>query len=374
MRYNEASNVNGQALAIEDAEARILLLCKKAVLELYTRERFRAEVEKIIREVIAHLKSERLKMRVYEPLWRYALKTYATEVALIKEKAMMYAVLIFAFNKNHQVPQAQRLLTLFKGANSRELTDSPGFKYWSEQVTRDHSMHNLSTPLGELYRSYTDKVKKITHELVMADAKEDYSTNVNLRNIAEMTVRYEHQLEMRDTLKEQGVRFVYILPHANCSERCAKYQVGGSLHPSGLYSLDGSTGRTPDGIQYKPLEFATDNPRDLHITRAGKQYQNGCITGFNCRHVLQPYKQGIKPAAIPENVIRRTRALEEKQRAFERDIRLQKRIYAQNKGINPAEAVRAAKQAKLLEKRYIDFSVQNRIAYFTERTRIFDDL
>ena len=374
MRYNEMPEVNWQALAVEDAEARILLVCKRGALELYSREKLRIEVEKIIRELIGNLKSETLKERVYTPLWSYALKTYAAEVKLLREKALMYALLIWAIKDRTDVPNGERLITAFKSHNSPDLIESKGFKYWYSEVEKDHSMHNLSTPLGIVYREYNARVRKITHELVMADAKEDYTTNVNLRNIAEMTVRYEHQIDMRDKLRENGTRLVYILAHANCSERCAKYQVGGSLHPSGLYSLDGSTGQTPEGIPYKPLEFATNNPIDLHITRAGKRYQNGCITGFNCRHILQPYKRGAKPQEIPEKVIERTRKLEEKQRAYEREIRLQKRIYAQTKGTDPKEAKRAKESAKRLEERYINFSRSNRIAFYPERTRIFDSL
>ena len=97
---------------------------------------------------------------------------------------------------------------------------------------------------------FTHDSRENTEALVKADAKEDYSTNVNLRNIAEMQIRYEHQQDMIQSLRDNGTRLVYIVPHANASERCEKYQVGGSLHPSGLYSLDGTTGTTAEGVDY----------------------------------------------------------------------------------------------------------------------------
>lgn len=104
--------------------------------------------------------------------------------------------------------------------------------------------------------------------------------------------------------------------------------LGGSLHPSGGYSLDGTEGVTADGVRYKPLEFSADNPIDRYITRSGKVYQDGCITGFNCRHILRDYVPGAKPQAIPKRVIERQRAIEEKQREYERRIRdYKKRLF-----------------------------------------------
>jgi hypothetical protein len=145
------------------------------------------------------------------------------------------------------------------------------------------------------------------------------------------------------------------------------------MHPTGLYSLDGSTGKTADGIFYRPLEFATDNPADEYVTREGRVYQNGCITGFNCRHILQPYRPKEVVRAIPTAVIERRREVEERQRAYEREIRYQKRLAVQASGVNNALAKRARKRARALNSAYERFSEKNRVAFYRERTRILDD-
>ena len=139
----------------------------------------------------------------------------------------------------------------------------------------------------------------------------------------------------------------------------------------GGYSLDGTEGVTADGVRYKPLEFAADNPIDRYITRSGKVYQDGCITGFNCRHILSDYVPGAKPQAIPKRVIERQRAIEEKQREYERRIRDYKKAAVST--TNKDEAKRLHKKAKDLHEEYRRYSVKNKVAWYPDRVRIFDN-
>jgi ribosomal protein S18 len=180
-----------------------------------------------------------------------------------------------------------------------------------------------------------------------------------------MTVRYERQLERLEELKADGVKLVWIEPHANCSERCEKYQ-------GKLYSLDGSTGKI-DGIDYRPLEYATNNPVDRYVTRAGKVYQNGCITGFNCRHQLIPYEEGNRPMPIPADVIARRRAIEQRQREMERDIRAQKRKAVLMRNVSPEAYNKAREKASRMTELYEEYSRKNDAAFSRERTSIFTD-
>ena len=175
---------------------------------------------------------------------------------------------------------------------------------------------------------------------------------------------------MIEELRANGQKLVYIEAHANCSKRCEKYQVGGSMHPSGLYSLDGTSGVTADGVKFLPLEFATNNPIDLYTTRAGKTYQNGCITGFNCRHKLIPYVPQQPPTIIPEKAIRERRAIELRQREMEREIRYQKRLALQTKGIYPAKAAKARAEAVRLNNEYIAFCKKHKVAFYPDRTKV----
>jgi hypothetical protein len=371
-RYNVAPqkrSVQEQALAVEDSEVKILELCKDTALLGYTRERFVREVNRIIAEAQKSIDNEQLKRRIVEPLQRYAARTLEREMRLIRAKAYFYGAVRAAFDMKRDVPAATRYEAEIKRDFSPVLLESSGFK---RLVPLGYQAYNEAVPLGVYHKEYTERVETVLGELIAADAKEDYDTNVNLRNIAEMTVRYDHQLDMIDSLVSAGENLVYIQPHVNCSPRCEKYQVGGSLHPSGLYSLDGSSGKTPDGIPFLPLTFATDNPQDRYTTRAGKTYQNGCITGFNCRHKLIPYRRGVKPIPIPAKAIEKRREIELTQREYEREIRYQKRLAVQTKGIDPRKYSEARKRALKLNATYKDFCKSNDIAYYPSRTKILD--
>ncbi len=384
---DEAPEIQSAApLVVEDAEVRIIELAKRAVLHNYPLKRYAEEVTRIISDAQRDISSATLRERIVLPLRKYSIDTLTRERRLIYESALFYSAVTSALDGKSELATAR----LYKSAildkdYSRELVTSQGFKLMLESFKSSPSPFDSAAwatradnyrqglPLDLYHKRYTESVKEVLGEIVGGDAREEYGVNVNLRNIAEMTVRYEHQVDMVNGLRERGVKLVYIIPHANCSKRCAKYQVGGSKHPSGLYSLDGSTGKTAEGIFYRPLEYATDNPEDEYVTREGRVYQNGCITGFNCRHTLQAYRPGERPKPIPTAVIQKRREVEEKQRAYEREIRYQKRLAVQADGINNALAKRARKRARTLNAAYERFSLKNNAAFYRERTRILDD-
>jgi hypothetical protein len=95
--------------------------------------------------------------------------------------------------------------------------------------------------------------------------------------------------------------------------------------------------------------------------------------GFNCRHKLVPYKKGNKPKEIPADVVARRRAVEEKQRAMERAIRVQKRKAIVQKNINPKASKEANEKAKQLTKDYEGFSREHNAPFYRERTSVFYD-
>ena len=316
------------------------------------------------------LKNKALAARMVDPLRKYALRTLERETRLLRLQASFYTAVETALQNKLNVPDALKYKRVIAREYSSELIKSNGFARMSSLMKHSYAGYNEAVPLNTLYREYTEQVNLVLDELIAVNAKEDYYTNVNLRNIAEMTIRYDDQLDMIEGLREKGEKLVYIEAHVNCSKRCEKYQVGGSMHPSGLYSLDGTTGKTAEGVPYKPLEFATNNPIDLYTTRAGKQYQNGCITGFNCRHRLVPYVPHKPPTIIPEKAIKERRAIETAQREMEREIRYQKRLAIQTKGVYPAKSAKARAEAIKLNEEYIAFCKRHKVAYYPDRTKV----
>lgn len=221
--------------------------------------------------------------------------------------------------------------------------------------------YNMQTASQEYFKEYQRRVRKKLEEIATMQARPDYDSRVNLRNIAEMSVRYDNQLQMISNLKEKGSRLVWIEPHANCSKRCQPWQ-------GRLYSLDGSTGTTEDGIKYIPLETATEI---TVTTKSGKIYTNGCITGYNCRHKLIPYTKGYRPQNIPAKIISQQRSWEQQQREYEREIRRAKTLYRISRETDPTIAKKALGRSKRLNAEYIAFSNKHNMPIVRERTRVW---
>ena len=172
-------------------------------------------------------------------------------------------------------------------------------------------------------------------------------------------MRYQTQTKMISDLSDRGEDLVWILPHANCSRRCEPWQ-------GKLYSLSGRTGKTEDGVPFQPLSNATE----IYVeTKSGKRYRNGCVTGFGCRHKLDPHRPGKRPAMVPASVIEKQRRAEELQRSFERRIRYQKEKAAILSAFDPDGAKKARAKARQLLSAYEDFSKANGMPTVPTRTR-----
>ena len=202
-----------------------------------------------------------------------------------------------------------------------------------------------------------DNVKKQLEEITRAQPK--YDKHISLRNIAEMTVRYESALANIESLKKAGVNLVQSSRHANCSKRCEPWQ--------GKYFTLDNTYQVVDGIQFQPLSNATDI---YYTTKAGKTYKNGHITGYNCRHRLFPYKKGYSQPMVSAKEIEKQRQIDATMRKYERDIRYYKEKALMYKGIDYRIYVQAKSKARELNERYIQYAKENSRAYYPNRTKV----
>lgn len=206
-----------------------------------------------------------------------------------------------------------------------------------------------------------EQVKPVLDELSKQQAldPDDISGRNTLRNRAEMEVRYNNHIQSIEELRQMGVKLVIASVHADCSQRCSNWQ-------GRVYSLDGSSGLTPDGKQYIPLETATDI---YYTTKKGIRYKNGLL-GFNCRHYLMPYQSGIKlpiPSASEE---RKERYITQRQRELERNVRSWRTRALEYKGIDEQSYIYARRKAIQSNKEYIEFSKQHNRAYYPSRTKL----
>ena len=209
-----------------------------------------------------------------------------------------------------------------------------------ERLSKQYPFDPASVPSGKSV--FNERVKHIN----------------SLRNRAELEVRYNGHLENIKNLKEQGNKLVIASSHADCSDRCAQWQ-------GRVFSLDGTTGTTPDGRKYVPLEVATDV---YYTTKAGKVWKNGLL-GFNCRHYLVAYKDGyLFPKPNPKEEERQY-DITVKQRQYERNVRYWRTRAMYEKGIDQNAYKKAREKAISWNEKYIEFSHSNGRAYYPSRTK-----
>lgn len=177
---------------------------------------------------------------------------------------------------------------------------------------------------------------------------------VSLRNLAEMRVRYEANIQDIQQLKNSGVKLVWTSSHPNCSPRCKDYQ-------GKLWSLDGTSG-TINGKRYEPIEKAL---------RGKNNDGNGIITGYNCRHRLVEYTGQPAPNDYTEAEIKKEYAIDKKQRDYENKIRHLKteEKLVRASGDNET-ASKLRKKWQFYTKEYQKYSIKNNRAFYRWRCAI----
>lgn len=294
------------------------------------------EVRKIIKETITDLESKELKISAKQTLENY--------VRQLMQKAFMsigipLTLMTMAFAR------------LSTGAKFKNIA-----KTYSAELPKD--VFEIAQPKNVFSEEYAKRVKEVYNELAKAEPM--YDTNISLRNIAEMTVRYDSTMEQIQGFISRGVNLVVGSQHANCSKRCEKWQ-------GGHYTLD-NTYQVVDGIEFQPLSNATDQ---YYTTKKGKTYKNGYLTGYNCRHYLMEYKKGMRQVSVSADVVEKQREIDHKMRYMERQIRQWKDMALMHKGVDRELYLKARQKAINYNKKYIEFAKSNKRAYYPSRTDVF---
>ena len=294
------------------------------------------EVRKIIKETITDLESKELKISAKQTLENY--------VRQLMQKAFMsigipLTLMMMAFN------------SLSTGAKFKNIA-----KTYSAELPKD--VFEIAQPKNVFSEEYAKRVKEVYNELAKAEPM--YDTNISLRNIAEMTVRYDRTMEQIQGFISRGVNLVVGSQHANCSKRCEKWQ-------GGHYTLD-NTYQVVDGIEFQPLSNATDQ---YYTTKKGKTYKNGYLTGYNCRHYLMEYKKGMRQVSVSADVVEKQREIDHKMRYMERQIRQWKDMALMHKGVDRELYLKARQKAIDYNNKYIEFAKSNNRAYYPSRTDVF---
>ena len=335
--------LNWQAILIEETQTDLKVLIKKALVGgINTYTSLRQQAIKRINECVKELESEDLKRVTALSLLRYVEKMLAD--SLVKMGIPVISLML-AYSK------------LTSGANFQQTIEQ--FKIRPRiKAEASHVALQYGVPSQIYDKDYKKQVKEALDNLAQSEAK--YDEHISLRNVAEMTVRYERTMASIEEFKRRGINLVVSSSHANCSKRCEVWQ-------GGHYTLD-NTYQIVDGIEFQPLSNATDQ---YYTTRAGKVYKNGHITGYNCRHYLMEYKKGVEPQKVSAKVVEQQREIDHKMRYMERQVRIWKDKALMYKNQDKELYLSAKNKANEYNIKYIEFAKRNKRAYYPSRTDIF---
>lgn len=353
--------MNRQAQVLEDAQSKIRLLCRDAFLQGENKAKTDRKALTIIQDAIASITINDLKQAAFRSLSQF----YQTQRRIAEQTGQAERLLYLALSKLSQkegkTPSAEISSEYTRNIT---ITQARAVVQASPYIPeRDKpEILNYGQALNKYHEHYIrDNIRPMLDRMCAAEAldpeSEDYlERRSTLRNRAEREVRYQDHINKLEDFKSNGTKLVICSAHANCSERCRPWQ-------SRVFSLDGTKGTTPDGRPFVPLEVAT-NIR----TKNGK-WNNG-LFGFNCRHYLIEYKDGRtvpKPSAQTEA---KQYAIDQRQRALERNVRKWRIREEMAKGTDPQAYRTARAKAKAWNDRYIAFSKANQRAYYPSRTKL----
>lgn len=341
--------LNKQAIALEEAEAQIRLLVKNEYLKGTRRQIIGVMLLKLIEETLKKITIPDLKEASRISLMNFARRQYEEISRIRGRNLLVFLALMKLEDKNNELVKNMSI-SRAKGIISEEFPE----EYIDDSITYGSPLQKYSKDYME--KNVTPVFERLAKEFPVDPG--DISGNNSLRNRAELEVRYNGHLENIEQLREQGNKLVIASTHADCSERCRKWQ-------GRVYSLDGTSGTTLDGRKYIPLEEATDI---YYTTKAGKTYKNGLL-GFNCRHFLVPYKDGYTFPKVNEKEERKQYAITEKQRALERNVRYWRTRALNEKNVNKEKYLYARRKAIEHNKKYIEFSKKHNRAYYPSRTK-----
>ena len=357
----KSKGLNWQVVLIQDCETDIKLITLESVRRGEDYGTTNKKVSTLIKECVNALESEKLKELAKYTLPRFASKIYLQWVQIYGVRNQGLAILLILQSKGINISDKTKKTYLTLPESNKNLI---------ERAMHDYTYNRATANMTYNYE-YEKKVIERVNKILDSHAKEDYSERYTVRASAERQIRYEWQQERLQKLYESGNDLVWIDTHANCSERCEPWQ-------GKLYSISGKSG-TIDGINYQPLSNATDR---YEITKSGKTYINGTLTGFNCRHTTTPYKKGNKPGHIPQDVIERQRAIESRQRELERKVRQYEcralgwrengktALTSQEKEVAKNNYLHNRNLVAKWQEEYMTFSRKNHVPYYPSRLKI----
>ena len=345
--------------------ARAEIEIKKMITDsfwLFTSERIlREKVSRYIQEISKKIPKD-LKDR---DAYINGLKAKANKMIQVQyKKAKLNFVAISGLIASQLVKQGEKPVKI---ANPKQLVEAIEKKKLNLNMWAESKAAVRVQNYPKEIKTY---INKMTGEVITA--QEPGKKPISLWQKAELDIRYDHQMKMVQEHIDSGEELAWISSHPDCSKRCEKFQ--GELVSLKESAGGGQTEKSPKSAFYlKTVDgHKVYSLQDIMAVTDKYGYNNNIICGFNCRHYLIKYTPGQKPPTeYSASEVKRMRAINEKQRKLEREIRDYK---TQEKLYNEIGNTQLAKQfhikASKLTEYYKRFSEKNGFAWYEYRIKV----
>ncbi|MBQ0099420.1 MAG: hypothetical protein KBS91_02595 [Firmicutes bacterium] len=345
--------MNKQALTLEETEQEIRAIIKTEYFKGSSWESIAKRVKQVILLALREIELPVLKDAGYRSLVNF-YQRQKREISKVKPLIFGLAYALNTLSQTHK--------SAVKGGFwALEIAKKQGIQVVNNVVNYP-SANIYGVPLQKFADDYYKENVKPTIDRLAEQYSldpDDLSGRNSLRNRAEMEVRYNAHTQNIEELKSKGVKLCIASTHTDCSERCAKWQ-------GRVYSLDKTSGTTPDKRAFIPIETATDV---YYTTKAGKTYKNGLL-GFNCRHYLVEYKDGLHFGKSTEEEEKKQYEITLQQREYEREIRKWKIKAIESKGSNDKDYNYAKSKVAYLTNKYEEFCKKHGRAFYRSRIKV----
>lgn len=260
------------------------------------------------------------------------------------------------------------ILSLLTTSNPNKKINAIAFNEQGKKIEIATDAEHLRQMLTKIDTGYGQMIiddyhKKVADMIVdigntRPTLKDKLGRTISLRNLSEMTVRYEQRQE--DFKNLGNAKYVIASQHANASFRCEPFQ--GKIY---LMDIDPNEKIKPNvvkGYVIKPI-----GKYDGHDYYSLKEAMEHGFLSYNCRHRVTKYMKGMDiPKPIPASVVNKQRKIETNMRAMEREIRHYKAMQSLDKE-NRKQWVNKSKKMQAV---YDSYARKNNMAREPWRTSI----
>lgn len=336
----------------QNAETQI----KKIIFRYLWNLRSESMLREVIKKYIDSIDKKIPKELPNRDAYIQGLKIKADKLIKQEKKARVEFAIVLGLLTTNMVKSEQKMPKINTPQQLTQFIESKKINYRMWEQTK------ASVRVQNYPKAITRYVDMLTGEVTTT--YEPGKKPITLWQKAELDVRYGHQMEMLQDAINSGNDLFWISSHPDCSKRCEKWQ-GKLVSVTRKSKLSGFRIEKVDG------EWVYSLP-EIMAQKDKYGYTNNIINGFNCRHYLIKYESGKKPPKeYSKQDVKRLRAINDKIRAMEREIRSakQKSILYNEKGDTKNARIWSLK-AKQLTVQYKQYCEKNAFAWYEYRIRV----